>query len=457
MYQANKGLFHVHREPAANLERINQALSLYLGELTLFHYSGHAGRDSLFLVDAPVNAAGIAFQLKESARRGVLKLVVLNGCSTAGQVKKLLEAGVPSVIATNAPVGDKSATEFAIRFYHNICLRRMTILEAFTDAKGAAQLATMADLGVSKTTVRGIGYLDELDESAPLWELFSTHPDNIHINPLPSLMIPRDIRFEPNELLTQTIFDALAQTGNKRVLSMKEEEKSGGEVTLNDKQKAIIKYLPFPISSHLQKLFTSVDGSDGYDKMGLRRLEQMGRAYHIVMEFLTFILIAQLWELKLKGMVKQLPDTLKMKISNYFYLNAPERVTFDYFSFIKALRAYFDELNDGQGTDFFVKELNPLQEHMEEGKEFSDACHYLNFIWTHTRQKLVDEQRALELCSEAEVILAQFFKHLGFLHHYTLTSIQKIQILKYRHNLRAHFSHQIIRLMDAFGTPERNY
>ena len=41
----------------------------------------------------------------------------LNGCSTRPQVKRLLNAGVPAVIATALPIVDQVATDFAVAFY----------------------------------------------------------------------------------------------------------------------------------------------------------------------------------------------------------------------------------------------------------------------------------------------------------------------------------------------------
>ncbi|MBE7171131.1 MAG: CHAT domain-containing protein [Williamsia sp.] len=259
----------------------------------------------------------------------------MNGCSTAGQVRRLLEIGVPAVIATNASVEDKSATEFSIRFYRNICQRKMTIKQAFDDALGPAQTMTNKDLKITEKPARGLVFLEKQDSLTPLWELFCKHPDHVNINPLPVLSVETPPSFEPNEQLTQIIFEALDRAGNKKVRDMKSEEASGSEiVTLNDKQKAIIKYLPFPVSAHLQKLFTSIEGSDGFDKMSLRRLEQIGRACHIVMEFIGFIMIAQLRENDLV-----LPLRLKKRISNCFYLTAQQRATFDYLPFVTTTTA----------------------------------------------------------------------------------------------------------------------
>ena len=62
-------------------------------------------------------------------------------------------------------------------------------------------------------------------------------------------------------------------------------------------------------------------------------------------------------------------------------------------------------------------------------------------------------------CLAAESQLCVFFRYLGFIHHYYLTSVQRIDILKYRHISRteARYKHRIIRLMQATGGEEHFY
>lgn len=91
------GNFFIHRERYATPEKVNEYLGKFSDRLAVFLYSGHAGSTAVLLDDKEANAAGIALQLKQSVANGVLKLVVLNGCSTGGQVKALLEMGVSTL------------------------------------------------------------------------------------------------------------------------------------------------------------------------------------------------------------------------------------------------------------------------------------------------------------------------------------------------------------------------
>ena len=105
-------------EEKASLERIYSVFQKHRDRIAIFHFGGHADGDRLLLQSAfeprPAYAEGLATLLGQ--QRG-LKLVFLNGCSTRPQVKRLLDAGVPAVIATARPIDDRVATEFAVAFY----------------------------------------------------------------------------------------------------------------------------------------------------------------------------------------------------------------------------------------------------------------------------------------------------------------------------------------------------
>ena len=66
--------------------------------------------------------------------------VILNGCSTKGQVAALLEQGIPVVVATSAPVNDFRATQFSITFFEELALNAASIKEAFDAAISAAKV-----------------------------------------------------------------------------------------------------------------------------------------------------------------------------------------------------------------------------------------------------------------------------------------------------------------------------
>lgn len=135
------------------------------GRIALFHFGGHADGYRLLLETAtgqPVaaDAGGLARFLAQ--QRG-LALVFLNGCSTAGQVSDLLDAGVQAVIATDQAVEDGMATAFAARFYQGLA-GGAAIGPAFEEAKAAIQMQ-------GGRAFRHLGAAEEADGDRLPWRL----------------------------------------------------------------------------------------------------------------------------------------------------------------------------------------------------------------------------------------------------------------------------------------------
>lgn len=114
----------------------------YRGRIAVLHYGGHAGSFQLLLegeAGSPeaADGTGLAAFL---GRQQSLQLVFLNGCSTEAQVQDLLEAGIPSVIATSQAIDDTVATDFAGSFYRDLA-GGDTIQTAFDKARAAVQFS----------------------------------------------------------------------------------------------------------------------------------------------------------------------------------------------------------------------------------------------------------------------------------------------------------------------------
>lgn len=451
-----RGHFIIHRDSHSNPEKFVEYLDKFREQLVVFHYSGHAGRDSLLFGGQAANARGVAYQLGQIGKKGILKLVILNGCSTAGQVRGLLDAGVPVVIATSAPVEDRSATEFSIRFFHCLCKKHMNIREAFDEALGVAQTYTGRDLGIGSKK-RG-PELSEEDEE-PLWGLFASDERALEINPLPhGGRLQKKNDYTPNKALATELFNALLKAGCE---DSKLIEKHG-QATLSKKQMNIVSVLPSPIGIHLQKLIcpTTEEETEGFDKINLPRLQQCARVFHVTVELLAYIMLAQLWDLRLQGKIPKLSPELLTIIRDYFYLPGKERSRFDYIPFIRAIRQFLDEeLQEEAGVPYFVEELDYLKGLVQSGHAFADACSYLSHLRELAAPGRISDSALPEICAEAESHLCAFFAELGFLHRYDLTSIQNIDIRKYRHQLQmeATFSHEAIKLMHAIGAEEKNH
>ena len=127
----------IHREEQVDRNKIFNTFSHYAGKVQIFHFAGHADGEHLFLMnDENERQAALANGLADLFGQHIqsLKLVFLNGCSTYGQVKMLLDNHVPAVIATSTTISDRLAGIFAEQFYKNLA-GGQTINQAYEAAR----------------------------------------------------------------------------------------------------------------------------------------------------------------------------------------------------------------------------------------------------------------------------------------------------------------------------------
>lgn len=139
MEQAN-GQCEVIVRANVTADEIFDVFRQHLDRIAVFHFGGHAGSAELILETCAgrttaAHARGFAGFL---GQQDGLALVFLNGCSTRGQVRGILDAGVPAVIATSQAIDDAVATDFSTDFYKNLA-SGATIRRAFADAEMAVR------------------------------------------------------------------------------------------------------------------------------------------------------------------------------------------------------------------------------------------------------------------------------------------------------------------------------
>lgn len=159
--------------PNVDLERFFDACQHDQRRLSLVHYGGHADGKTLLFEDRKrgVNATSARSIAEFLATLRALKLVVLNGCSTDGQVAALLDRGVPAVVATSTEIKDDVATQFAKRFYLALAASA-TIADAFTQASSAvkASLGIHADdADAIRSVLRDVARSSRKVDTAPAW------------------------------------------------------------------------------------------------------------------------------------------------------------------------------------------------------------------------------------------------------------------------------------------------
>jgi hypothetical protein len=180
------GLRYVYRESddctVANIANDLSAANEQ-DNVVIFHYSGHADTDRIFLQQDAADAEGLANLLGQCPN---LRLVFLNGCSTKSHVYHLFKNKVPFVVATNYKVRDIEAYDFAKVFYTNLLTNRFDIQRSYRTAVGSiaasvnlrtllpeellAQPPTLtASLEISGPT-RGGGF-DINQPTGPVWGL----------------------------------------------------------------------------------------------------------------------------------------------------------------------------------------------------------------------------------------------------------------------------------------------
>lgn len=431
----NSKHFHIHRESHADLDSIRQYFTEFKNQVWLFHYAGHADSEQLLLTSGEAQAGGIAAMLGEQSN---LKLVFLNGCSTQEQVQALLKMGIPAIIATRTPINDTLARQFSWHFYHALEVGA-TIKEAFDGAGAYIQAA-----GKPTPTTRSLTWDKDEFPDDDTWGLFF-HPDKEDVlsERLPSGVrenIPVD--FEPNELLIKTIWDALVE----------EEIVSEGrkKAKLSRKRMGILNNFPAPVAEHLRKLFVPLgDADEGYNKISINRLRQLAQSYQVLMELMTFTLLAQLWEFQLKGIGNVHSEEVRASIQSFLNMPDGNRNTFPFIPFISQLRMTLDQ----EGVDFFVEEFADMPDLMKEDSDFRKACIYFDFLRKRLQsQSDVQIQPEINrLCMEAEQHLAALFSDLGYLARYTLATVKQIVVKKYRHTLLPRFQHVVVRLVDLLG------
>jgi len=436
--------YHIHIDDRATVSKVNDYLETFSFDIALFNFSGHSGETHFTWGDNLVHKDGILQQIKNSVSSGTLKLVVLNGCSNAGQVKDLRKVGVPVVIATSAPLEDQSAKEFARRFYLNLFEKENTIQAAYEDALGAAQNGTANKLAVVEDFD-----LENADPAQPLWGIYGEESVR-NLNPFLNNGPRSEHKPNPRTILNRlyTVFNAAL---NPAILRLEMRRKNNELVEEYEKRNAILYSIPFPISINLQKLLNISAGKKDFkneEEWVKAYVKQIGQLYHTTSEFMGLIMIAQLWEIKLKFKAIVIPDDIKQILVEFFYLPAPRRTIYNYQPMITAIREYMESLPKENDIALFVDEQTVLKDMLLPGYPFADACRYL--LKTHIDAQGNKSGRDIfKECEIAEAQLCFFFDELGFLYRYYLTSITHIDVLKYRHLPKedTHYKHKIVKLM----------
>lgn len=434
---ALKGQYVIYRDSHTNPRQVAEKLSQYRYDLSIFHYAGYADRDALLDEASIASGEGIVRLLRQCPN---LKLVVLSGCATQGQVHALLDAGVPAVLATSAPVGDSSASRFAIWFYRNLSLER-TIGEAFELAKSEVLFRGLEDLQLYDQ--RSLLFINSYE---PIWGLFlqDGYGDIIDTKlPSTNVAASQTDSFKINELLLQSAWEVLKDYSEDIQFYINRDR----EISLARKRMLILNNLPAPIAEQIRKLMVPVESDEGYDKISTMRLQQLSDTYKTIAQLLFFTLLSELWELNLHQKEEFQIDNLLSKNIRQFLL--PD----DGFDSVRLLDLINDLISNlrSQGHRFFLQELEYLQTPNKYDHPFFQSATFMESLSDILARNNIKPNEVAVLCFEGEAHLAEILKQTAFLSKCMLVAVQDIDVHKYHHTVEATFQHHIVALKDLLG------
>ena len=378
-----------------------------------------------------------------------LKLVVLNGCSTYGQVDELLKEGVPVVIATSSPVEDRKATLFSNTFYQRFLVEEDNIYEACKAAMAVVETNGTPPNFEFQTVkpFRGIHFDGKPKEAN--WSVYFTNEEDREwtLTKQQKLSKRKMKRYKENDRLIDVTFNALANFSDK----VKEKiERAGADEKINHEEQyeMVLEELPDLISNHLRRLLSPNDQRTDdvfYDKSGKERLKQIINTYDTLVDLMSFALLASVWELCKKG-DRELPDGNLPIVRQFLKAGEKNRPNFIMIPLIMELKKALIHLLKQEGrVEIFAPEFINICNLLEEDNVFSQAFHHLDRFKEFLSQKgrAPDEEAMTEACMEAEDQLTQIFKELGFLAKYSIYTVIDINVVLWRHQEKASFRHRI--------------
>ncbi len=433
-------------------------LENFLQDLTIFHFSGHAGMSEIVLEDGSAFIKGLGAQMARALSKVPmprLVLVFLNGCSTRFMKDALLDAGVPLVIGTSAPVEDKKAADFSIDFYTGL-LGGSSIGDSFEQA--VRKLHTYHQ-GIE--VFRGIQPAD-YGENEPLWGIFFREQKKGLLSwqlPLPpDGILPGHETFEINSILRSAIYHALLTVGDRSILDL-EKRRTEGENIDELIDICLLSGFPGLIYNHMFWLLKP----DPEDKLGKgelypKHLDNIYNLYQSLSELMFLVMISQLWDICLEDDSEQseqeqgprlpvenseIKDQLEL-IRDFFSTTRRDRRYFDYIPRIRAIRQIFDKA----GKQYFIEELETLKKDLESDEDFIACYHFFNQLREDLKNGnyLIFSLLSWEAkCEEAEKHLGYFFQKISFCARYDFAILKNIELYFPRYKRKHSFTYHLLK------------
>lgn len=196
-----------------------------------------------------------------------------------------------------------------------------------------------------------------------------------------------------------------------------------------------IKHFPWPIGVELRRLF-----SGSMRQLDRGRLDQLFKTIERTMQFLSFVMIAQLWEEKIKKNF-ELPKDYSEQFKNRFNVLSLGNYTW----LIRATGNLFEKLS--------------IEPFMPEMKEMLNNKFYQSLdFWVPERNEIghyqinLSDEEIQKRCVEYEDKLAFILQNISFIIKYKLVTIREIKVLKNKHK-GAKFNH----VMDLLNNSDSDF
>mgnify|MGYP000353794660 CR=1 FL=1 len=431
----DKQAIKISREESAGVDEIFHNFNRFKGRIAIFHYAGHADGEQLHLDDALANADGLADLF---GAEKALKLVFLNGCSTKGQLDKLMELGIPAVIATSVAINDTKATEFAEHFYRSLA-NKSTIKTAFNYASSYLKTRYKNINTPVIENHRGLRLRREKTGEEMPWGLYlneGVDANSVLDWTLPATFVkaapPRpDEKYEVNDYIFP-VMDSMVHFEN----SLEEElfDKDGEAIDDREYLAKIIEYFPWPIGAQIRRL---VSNDSDMNQPTMMRLEQIISTYVVTGQLLMYILLAQVLE------AREEEDC----VPNSYFLDAlsMSKDSFEIFDFISHIKQIVKEIRTTK-QELFVEEFEELVKALDEKGEFYNSYLFLDSIRSRMKDNGANlDNEVYQLCIDAEYALSVILNKSAFLVKYQMITVRDIIIANPWHK-DPEFNHYMGRL-----------
>ena len=227
-----------------------------------------------------------------------------------------------------------------------------------------------------------------------------------------------------NENLIRQVFDEMVKhkpSLQKHLIPDEDED----EIDVRVLADLIIRNFPWPIGVELRRLF-----SGSMRSLDRLRLDQLFKTIERTVQFLSFVMIADLMEETLKKSIK-IPDSFKTQFQKRITVLALGNYTW-------LIRSIGNIFNDSK-TDLFIPELNEVL-----NKKFYDDLDF----WVPERNEIghyqinLTQEEIEKRCVEYGDKLTSLLQNLAIFVKYKLVTVREIKVVKPKHK-DARFNHVI--------------